>query len=283
MTLADGRVLGWSELGDPDGFPILNNHGGLVCRLDVEPAHDAAREMGARIISPDRPGVATSDRKPGRDTLDWADDVGELLDHLGIDDVGNMGWSMGGQYALAVTHHLAGRVRATAVIAGCPPLDDDTTFAELNDMDTRLTKLSADHPAVARTTFAALGRLEGLFPERMAKLSTRKSAPSDRTVTVDHADWMGANMAAAMRDTHGMVDEYRAWVKPWRFDLADIGGPVAIWQGSVDSLVPPAWGDRLAAAIPGAELHRVEGEGHLIGLTHRTEVMAALLAAAGVS
>lgn len=283
MTLADGRVLGWSELGDPDGFPVLNNHGGLVCRLDVELAHDAARAMGVRIVSPDRPGIATSDRRPERDTLDWADDVAELLDHLGIVELGNMGWSMGGQYALAVAHRLGGRVRATAVIAGCPPLDDASTFAELNDMDTRLTKMSADHPALARTTFAALGRLEGMFPERMAKLSTRRSGSADRAATLDHADWLGAIMSAAARDAHGMVDEYRAWVRPWRFGLADVAGPVAIWQGSDDDLVPAAWGERLAAAVPGAQLHRLDGEGHLIGVTHRTEVLRDLLATARAS
>ncbi len=283
MSLADGRALGWSELGDPDGFPVLNNHGGLLCRLDVEPVHGAAREMGVRIVSPDRPGIATSDRKPGRDTLDWADDVVELLDHLGIDELGNMGWSMGGQYALAVTHRLGSRVRATAVIAGCPPIDDAATFAELNDMDTRLTRMSADHPALARTTFAALGRLEGMFPERMAKLSTRRSGPADRAATVDHAHWLGANMAAAARDARGMVDEYLAWAKPWRFGLDDVPGPVAVWQGSDDDLVPAVWGERLASSIPGARLHRLDGEGHLIGLTHRAEVLGDLLATARAS
>ncbi|MBK9179428.1 MAG: alpha/beta hydrolase [Acidimicrobiales bacterium] len=275
--MADGRVLGYSEFGDEAGYPILNNHGGLVCRLDVELAHADARSAGVRIISPDRPGVATSDRRPGRDTLDWADDVGELLDALGIDELANMGWSMGGQYALAVAHRLAGRVRATAVIAGCLPLDDQATFAELNEMDRRLTHLAAHHQLGARATFAAMGRLEGLFPGRMAKLSTRRAAPADRAATADHADWMGAIAAAAMRHPQGMVDEYLAWAKPWRFAPEDVAGPVAVWQGSADSLVPAVWGRRLADRIPGAVLHPIDGEGHLIGLTRRAEIIRDLL------
>lgn len=277
LTLSDGRVLGYSEFGDPAGYPILNNHGGLVCRLDVEPVHEQARDLGVRIISPDRPGVATSDRKPDRDTLDWADDVRELLDALDIHDFANMGWSMGGQYALAVAHAFGDRVKATAVIAGCPPLDDEEVFAELNDMDQELTKMSANHPAAARTAFAAIGKLEGHFPERMAKLTTRKSAPTDRDATIDNADWMGEIMSAAAADTHGLVDEYLAWVKPWRFELADVTSPVAIWQGTADTLVVPDYGQRLADGIPGAELHLVDGEGHLIGLTHRVEVLQHLL------
>jgi len=283
VNLADGRTLGYAEFGDPDGFPVLNNHGGLMCRFDVEPVAADAADLGVRIISPDRPGIASSGPKPGRDTLDWANDVAELLDSLGIDRFATMGWSMGGQYALAVAHGLGDRVVATAVIAGCPPLDDEATFAELNEMDRKLTKLSHEHPAAARTEFALLGKLEGLFPERMAKLSSRKESPSDRAVTVDHADWMGANLAAAASEPHGLVEEYLAWVQPWRFELAEIGGPVSIWQGTEDTLVPPSWGERLAAGVSGAELHAIDGEGHLIALTHRAEVLRSLLAAAGIS
>lgn len=192
-----------------------------------------------------------------------------------------MGWSMGGQYALAVAHRLAGRVKATAVIAGCPPLDDEATFAELNEMDQRLTKLSHEHPAVARATFTTLGRLGELFPERMAKVGSRKSSAADRTAMIDNAEWAGANMGAAATEPGGLVEEYRAWVRPWRFDPAEIAGPVAIWSGTEDSLVPPAWGTRLSEAIPGAALHSIEGEGHLIGLTRRVEVVAGLLVLAG--
>ena len=83
LELRDGRTLGYSEFGDPGGAPVLNCHGGLVCRFDVEPCARRARGLGARVISPDRPGVGSSDRKPGRATVDWADDARELLDALG--------------------------------------------------------------------------------------------------------------------------------------------------------------------------------------------------------
>jgi pimeloyl-ACP methyl ester carboxylesterase len=277
FTLSDGRTLGYSELGDPGGYPILNNHGGLVCRLDVEPAAADARRLGIRLIAPDRPGVATSDRRPGRDTLDWADDVTELLDGLGVGQLATMGWSMGGQYALAVAHQLGERVTATAVIAGCPPLDDPATFAELNKLDRAFTELSRDHPAMARTKFAALRVLEDHLPGLMAKLDGRKESPADRTATHDHADFMGAILAAGLADADGVIDEYLAWVKPWRFELSAIGGPVAVWQGGADTLVPPAWGARLAAAIPGATLHELPDEGHLIAITHRADILADLL------
>jgi pimeloyl-ACP methyl ester carboxylesterase len=277
VTLADGRALGYSAFGDPDGYPVLNNHGGLLCRFDIELAHADAVRLGVRIISPDRPGVATSEAKDGRDTLDWADDVEELLAFLDIDTFATMGWSMGGQYALAVAHRLGPRVQATAVIAGCLPLDDDIAFAELNEMDQKLTKLSQKHPLLARTEFAALGALERLLPERMTKRSSRTWPDPDREVTETHGDWMAATMVEALHPADGMVGEYTAWARPWRFDPSEISTPVTIWQGTADPLVPSGWGSRLAGAIPGAELREVEGEGHMIAVSRRVEILQALL------
>ena len=49
--------MAYAEYGTPDGFVVVNAHGGLACRLDVAAADDVAAEAGVRLISPDRPGV----------------------------------------------------------------------------------------------------------------------------------------------------------------------------------------------------------------------------------
>ena len=85
VGLRDGRSLSYAQYGDPGGFPIVNAHGGLACRLDVEAAASVAAQSGVRLIAPDRPGVGRSDPQPGRSILDWTRDVGELLDLLAID------------------------------------------------------------------------------------------------------------------------------------------------------------------------------------------------------
>jgi len=95
VRLHDGRTLGYEEFGDPGGFPVLNCHGGLLCRLDVEPVAGVAAELGVRIVSPDRPGVGRSDRHPGASTADFAADAEELLDALGAERCAVMGWSAG--------------------------------------------------------------------------------------------------------------------------------------------------------------------------------------------
>src|SRR6201993_1539648 len=99
VRLRDGRRLSYAQYGDPDGFPILNAHGGLACRLDVAAAAPAAERCGVRLISPDRPGVGRSDPQPGRTILDWTLDATELLDRLQVDRFGVLGWSPWGEDA----------------------------------------------------------------------------------------------------------------------------------------------------------------------------------------
>jgi len=43
VGLRDGRSLSYAQYGDPAGFPIVNAHGGLACRLDVEAAAPVAQ------------------------------------------------------------------------------------------------------------------------------------------------------------------------------------------------------------------------------------------------
>src|SRR3979411_2550556 len=96
VRLRDGRSMGYAQYGTRDGFPVINAHGGLACRPAAASAAAAppaaAAEAGVRMISPDRPGVGLSDPQPGRTVLDWARDVAELLDRIGIERLGGMGW-----------------------------------------------------------------------------------------------------------------------------------------------------------------------------------------------
>jgi len=116
ITLADGRIMAYEECGDPDGLPLIHGHGGLACRLDAQWASDVARERNIRLISPDRPGIARSDPKPGHVTGDWTEDVEQLADHLGIERFLTNGWSLGGQYVLGLATKLPDRVIATGII-----------------------------------------------------------------------------------------------------------------------------------------------------------------------
>jgi pimeloyl-ACP methyl ester carboxylesterase len=278
LVLRDGRRLGYAAYGDPDGFPILNCHGGLVCRFDVEPCGDDFRRLGVSVLSPDRPGVGLSDRHPGHSTADWVDDARELVDTLGVDQLAVMGWSLGGQYAAAIAARLGDRVTHAAIIAGCLPLDNDATFAQLNKLDRRLARLSKRFAPVARTVFAASALFARRAPERYGRFEARRSPAADAAVLRANAEWFGRAVGEAGSNSAGMVDEYRAFVSAWGFGFEDIAIPVHVYQGTADELVPPAWASDITNAIPGATLTTFDGEGHFIAISHRADIVRDLLA-----
>jgi pimeloyl-ACP methyl ester carboxylesterase len=75
MTLADGRMLAFSEWGDPTGRPVVLMHGAPGSRR-VCPDEDATAAAGVRLPTVDRPGSGGSDPRPdpsllGCDALPW--------------------------------------------------------------------------------------------------------------------------------------------------------------------------------------------------------------------
>src|ERR1700756_3649220 len=81
----DGRVIGYTQYGDPDGFPVINAHGGLACRTDVKAAAPIAEQAGIRLVSAGPAGVGISEPLPSRTILDWARDIWELTKQIEVD------------------------------------------------------------------------------------------------------------------------------------------------------------------------------------------------------
>jgi pimeloyl-ACP methyl ester carboxylesterase len=268
--------MGYAEFGARDGFPVVNAHGGLACRLDVASAAPVAAACGIRLISPDRPGVGLSDPKPGRTVLDWTQDVAELLDQLDVDRFAVMGWSMGGQYAAAVGHALRDRVTRVAIVAGALPLTDPGVYSELPVMDRFLTRMSQRAPWPAQQYFRMMRFAARVSPARYGRLAARTLGPADGAVIRDNGFEAFAKMSReATRQLPGAVEEYRAWVRPWGFAPEDLTVPVDVWAGTDDELVNPSWPSRLAQRIPGATMNIRDG-GHFMAHLHYREIFEAL-------
>jgi pimeloyl-ACP methyl ester carboxylesterase len=58
LVLADGRQLSYDVYGDPDGLPVIFNHGLSDSRLIRNPDDDLTRSLGVRVIAADQPGVS---------------------------------------------------------------------------------------------------------------------------------------------------------------------------------------------------------------------------------
>jgi pimeloyl-ACP methyl ester carboxylesterase len=274
--LRDGRSLGYAQYGDAGGFVVVNAHGGLACRLDVAAADSAAAAAGVRLISPDRPGIGLSDPQPGRTVLDWAADVGQLLDQLGVEHFAVMGWSMGGQYAAAVGHALRPRVTRVAIIAGALPLTEPGVFDELPTMDRVYTRLAQRAPRIARTCFSTMGFVARWAPTLYGRFAARTLGPADGAVLRAEGVETFAQMSReAVRRSDGVAEDYRAWMRPWGFAPEELDIPVDIWAGADDELVPVHWEQELARRIPGATLHICSG-GHFLAHLHYREIFDAL-------
>ncbi|MFC7676833.1 alpha/beta fold hydrolase [Mycolicibacterium sp. GCM10028919] len=276
IHLRDGRRLSYATFGDPAGAVVINAHGGLACRLDVASAHEAASAAGIRLISPDRPGVGRSDPHPGRTILDWAADVDEMLDQLDVGRFAAMGWSMGGQYAAALGFALPARVTRVAIVAGALPLDEPGVFAQLPFMDRAYTRLSQRAPWIARACFRSMSLAARVAPNVNGRLAARELGPADGSVIrAEGFAAFSAMMHEGLRQPRGVVEEYRAWMRPWGFRPEDLVVPVDVWAGTEDELVDREWPSELARRIPGAALHRCPG-GHLVAHSHYPEIFERL-------
>jgi hypothetical protein len=85
LILPDGRKLGYAQYGSLTGKPILYQHGLPGSRLEAATYHDLGLELGARIISTDRPGIGWSSPHPNRKLLDHPKDLEHLANHLGLE------------------------------------------------------------------------------------------------------------------------------------------------------------------------------------------------------
>jgi len=236
----------------------------MVSGLDVQSGDEAARKLGLRILAPNRPGVGGSSFRPDASVLAWAEDVQEMIRGLRLEgDCGIHGWSMGGQYALALAAKLP-RVRSAVIIAGALPLDVSGRLEELHWTDRWATRVSLQRPRLARRLSAVGKWLVPRWADFLILFYAALLGPEERAWarSADRAGLARA-VAEALNDPAGPVEECRTWAKPWEFDLHEVQCPVTIVHGENDRLVPFRWGEKLAARLPRAELQAVPSVGHL--------------------
>jgi pimeloyl-ACP methyl ester carboxylesterase len=259
----------FAEWGDLSGRPLIALHGTPGCRLDRHPNEEVIRSTGAHLVTYDRPGYGGSDRQARRCIADCAADVAAIADTVGFDEFAISGGSGGGAHALAVAALLSSRVTRAACVVGVAPYDV-LGDAWTDGMDPENVKEFGWALEGEDRLAVELAREDAAMRERVAAdpktvLGDFNLPDSDRAVLArpDFAQLIRDSTQEATRNgVWGWVDDDLAHIRSWRFDVASIRVPVAIWYGLADVLVPAAHGAWLARNVPDAVV-RIDSSGHL--------------------
>jgi pimeloyl-ACP methyl ester carboxylesterase len=279
LRLSDGRGLGFAEFGDPSGLPVMAFHGMPGCRFMFRLVHEPALRLGLRIIAPDRPGFGLSSFQPGRTLADWARDVRELADSLGLDRFAVAGISGGGPYVAASAALLPERISAAALVSPVGPLHAPDGPDRLPPAQLVAFRLLPQLTPAMRLAFFG-GRLGFLYaPDAMYRAVMKRAGPADEAILSRpeiRKNILESVVEGLRPGAKGVVQEMKIFAAPWNIPFAAIKAPAMLWQGMADNNVPVPASLRLAQIIPNCELFRIEGAGHYWIFEHVEEVLTAI-------
>ena len=267
MKLPDGRTLGFAQYGDSQGQPLLYFHGGVSSRLDIEFANSHCQEKNIRLIAPDRPGIGISSPQPKRSLLDWASDVESLLDHLNIESLPLLGWSLAGPYVWACAYKLPHRFTKVSTVGGASPILPPVKVEQLGLLADRM--LLTCPPALESALAASLNASGKLPAQTMKWILENELSQNDKTIvqSLSLKDATDFIFEATRQGGMGVVDDYRAVAQNWGFDLSEIKGNVTLWHGDEDRLCPQIMTHYLKERMQHATVNIVPKRGHF--LLHR--------------
>ena len=246
LVRPDGCRLYYEVHGDPSAPPLLLLEG-LGGDIPGWRRNIPALATACFVIAYDHRGNGNSEDPPGPVTMEtFVGDACAVLDEAEVERAHLYGQSFGGMVALetALTH--PERVRSLI--------------------------LAATHAGPSRAVPVEARTVPKGEPWRSLY------APGFPDANPEH---VAEDLAVARAGVQHNSGERRQWEAMQRFDAYErLGGlqmPTLILHGTEDRLVAPANAECLAVGIPGAELHWLEGAGHLYHSEQAAEADAAVL------
>lgn len=250
-----------------DGRPVVLIHGYPLNGRSWERQQRELLAAGYRAINYDRRGFGLSSQPTtGYDYDTFAADLNALLDHLALDEVDLVGFSMGtGEVTRYLGTYGSGRVRKAALLGAIPPFllktDDNPEGVDRSVFDGIEAAIVADRYAYFKDFLDNFYNVDKLGGTRIS----------------DQA-WQASFNVAAGASPYATFACVETWLTDFRADLAKIDIPVLVVHGTEDRILPyEATAKRLPAVVTDLKLVPVEGGPHNIGWTHPEEVNEALL------
>jgi pimeloyl-ACP methyl ester carboxylesterase len=273
-TLADGRRLGWSAWGPEDGAPVVFCSGAAM-GSSLGFGASVLEPLGVRLVAVDRPGIGRSDPAPGRTLASWAEDVGGLVDALGLAEPRVVGFSQGAPFALACG--AAGVARAVALVSGQDELAHPATAARLDAEVAALVQAVADEPDQVEAAFARSADADTMWQlvlTTSSALDRRRYTSSAFATAYRHALDEGFAQGGA-----GYARDFVLALDRWPFDVGQVTVPVDLWYGGLDASTvhSPDFGAELTHRLPVSRRHLVADAGSALLWTHADRILKALL------
>ncbi|TKY45010.1 monoacylglycerol lipase abhd6-B [Spatholobus suberectus] len=297
IKLRDGRHLAYKEHGVPREVAkkkIVFLHGSASCRHDAVIATNLPQglleELGAYIVSFDRPGYGESDPDPNRTVKSLALDIEELADKLGLGTKFYvMGLSMGGQAVWGclkfIPHRLAGATLMAPVVnywwRKLPSNMSTKAYYEQPPQDQWALRVAHYFPWLTYWWFT-----QKLFPTSSVVQRNPAVISNQDSLIISNFLINRKHQSKSQVQQQGVAEsicrDVRVGFGSWDFDPFDIDNPfpnntghVHLWHGDDDLLVPVMLQRYIAQNIPWIQYHELPGAGHMF--PNLEEVSAAII------
>jgi non-heme chloroperoxidase len=249
------------------GQPIVLIHGYPLNGHSWEKQERVLLDAGHRVVTYDRRGFGQSSQPTvGYDYDTFAADLRTLLEHLDLEDVVLVGFSMG---TGEVTRYLAAfgsaRISKAALLGAIPPFllktPDNPEGVDRTVFDGIKAAVIADRPAYFKDFLDNFYNVDQYAGTRISDQAWQNS--------------FIVALSASAYAAHACVD---SWLTDFRGDLPKMDVPTLLVHGDADRILPyEATAKRLPGLIEDLRFVTIEGGPHNIAWTHADEVNQALL------
>jgi pimeloyl-ACP methyl ester carboxylesterase len=256
---------------------ILFFHGFPGSSSQVEPFRDQEKAFDLEVICMDRPGYHKTELTEGRQFDQATKAMKSLLDSYGWQSCEVISVSGGTPFLFYFTQAYPQFVSSVTVISGLGPIGNKE-FQKFLGWKARFSlNLMQKLPGAV---------LESILPKYDPKPTVGAEpkfnliryllpgSPADAKAMLDlnTQEVLGRVLHEAfMQRGAGPKRDAAEYLKPWSLDLNGYAGPIKIWHGDEDQILPLKMAEQMARLIPRAQLNVLNNEGHYSLIIKRME------------
>ena len=269
FKLSSGKTVAYVDEGEKDWLPVLYVGGaGTAARAMslTEFARTLRHQLNLRIISIGRNGLGQTEYAAEWGYQDYAKEVKEVLNHLGVNNFVGLAISGGGPYLAAVAAELPDRIVSLHLAAALTQSPADAWNCKGTFEDTAKTMRGyATRPLVwwnlgENTSVARVPGFQDTANEDGARSFYMRGQLYDE------------DNDPRKRVEHAVTEEYRRFCTKVP-DTSAVKAPAFIYQGLKDTSVPAVHAENWKKKLKVKKIRFYPGEGHDIQYRHWDQIM----------